>query len=246
MRFLGIILIGWIIAITSIICVMLPVTRRFSQALCHSCHQPISFPHYFFYEILFSLFTTPEYQVMVSHIFIIIIALIIYVFSLSRMGFWIGLLVMAYFTLVSVIDIEHRIIMHPVSIVGAIIGFLVGVWQHGWKATLLGGIFGLGLMLIIFYGGSLFVKWISKIKKNETNEEAFGFGDVVLSGVLGLFLGWPGIVGGVILAILLGGIGSLIVISISFITKKYHAFMAIPYGPFLLLGAAILLFQPGL
>jgi leader peptidase (prepilin peptidase)/N-methyltransferase len=162
------------------------------------------------------------------------------------MGFWIGLLVMAYFTLVSVIDIEHRIIMHPVSIVGAIIGFLVGVWQHGWKATLLGGIFGLGLMLIIFYGGSLFVKWISKIKKNETNEEAFGFGDVVLSGVLGLFLGWPGIVGGVILAILLGGIGSLIVISISFITKKYHAFMAIPYGPFLLLGAAILLFQPGL
>lgn len=167
------------------------------------------------------------------------------VFSPGRLGFWAGLLVVTYFVLVAVIDIEHRIIMHPVSIAGGLIGLCIGAWQHGWTSTLIGGIAGLGFMFIVYLIGGVFAKWLAKRKKIETEEEGFGFGDVALSGVLGLLLGWPGIIAGLTLAVLLGGVGSLVAIISSLLAKKYQAFLTIPYGPFLIIGAAILLFRPG-
>ena len=81
------------------------------------------------------------------------------------------------------------------------------------------------------------------MRNKETDEEALGFGDVALSGVLGLFLGWPGIIAGLVLAILLGGAGSLIVLIYSLVRRRYHAFMVIPYGPFLIIAAVVLIFR---
>jgi leader peptidase (prepilin peptidase)/N-methyltransferase len=74
------------------------------------------------------------------------------------------------------------------------------------------------------------------------SEVALGFGDVNLAGVMGLLLGWPGIVLGLVLAIFLGGFVSLIYIVIMLITRRYKTFAAIPYGPFLVLGGVILIY----
>lgn len=74
------------------------------------------------------------------------------------------------------------------------------------------------------------------------DEEALGFGDVILSGVLGLILGWPGILLGLTLAILTGGLVSFIFILITALAGRYRAFSYIPYGPFLVLGSGGLLF----
>lgn len=244
---LGIILIGWITAsLVNYLSDVLPTTRRFSPALCRNCSRAFLITDYLLLKPCPDCFKSRNFRSWLVTIFIVVFAILEYLYSLGRLGFGVSLVVIAYLSLVAVIDFEHRLILHPVSISGAILGIFIGSWQHGIKATLIGGAFGLGLMFLVFYLGVLFGKWLTKIKKIPVEEEAFGFGDVALSGVLGLFLGWPGIAGGLLLAVLLGGVGSLMVLIFSLITKKYHAFMAIPYGPFLVLGAFLLLFQPGI
>ena len=73
-------------------------------------------------------------------------------------------------------------------------------------------------------------------------EDALGFGDVNLAGVIGLMLGWPGVVGGLMLAIILGGAISLVYLVVSLALRRYQAFAAIPYGPFLVISVLFLLY----
>ena len=113
---------------------------------------------------------------------------------------------------VVVIDLEHRLILHPVSIAGAVLAAIFGVWKHGWVETLIGGAAGFGMMWLLYLFGELFAKWMARRRGGLANEVALGFGDVNLAGVLGLLLGWPGIVLGLFLTILLGGVVSLLYI----------------------------------
>ena len=162
-------------------------------------------------------------------------------YPISNLGFWGGILWMVFFELVVVIDLEHRLILHPISLVGAGLGFVFGSINHGVLNTLIGGAAGFGTMLILYFLGSLFIKFLSKTRGEEIDEVALGFGDVNLAGVIGLLLGWPGVVGGLFLAIILGGIVSGIFLVIQFIRKRYKALQALPYGPFLVLSTIILL-----
>jgi prepilin signal peptidase PulO-like enzyme (type II secretory pathway) len=72
--------------------------------------------------------------------------------------------------------------------------------------------------------------------------EALGFGDVNLSGVLGLILGWPLILPTLFLSILIGGVVSLVYMLTMLAFRRYQLLMAIPYGPFLVSGAVLLIF----
>jgi leader peptidase (prepilin peptidase)/N-methyltransferase len=159
----------------------------------------------------------------------------------GRLEFWPGVVWVAFFGVVIVIDMEHRLILHPVSLVGAVIAAVFGTWWHGWLFTLIGGLAGFGIMLALYYLGYLFAKGLGKMRGQEIDEEALGFGDVSLSGVIGLLLGWPGVTIGLIYAILLGGAVSVIVILYSLLARRYQAFQAIPYGPFLALAALLVL-----
>jgi leader peptidase (prepilin peptidase)/N-methyltransferase len=173
----------------------------------------------------------------------IAVTLVIALYPSPRLGFWPGWLLLTYFGVVAVIDIEHRLILHPVSLFGAVLGLVYGVWLHGWLVTLLGGASGFLIMLVLYWLGGLFAKGLAKMRGQEIDEVALGFGDVNLSGVLGLILGWPGITAGLIGAILLGGLGSLLVLLSMLVTRRYQAFIAIPYAPFLILSAIFLLFR---
>jgi leader peptidase (prepilin peptidase)/N-methyltransferase len=132
--------------------------------------------------------------------------------------------------------------MHPVSIFGGILGIIVGFLRVGWWRALVGGVAGFGIMWLLYQFGILIIKIIDRIRGRPVNDVALGFGDVNLSGVLGLMLGWPLILVGLVVAVLIGGAVSLIYLVIKLITRKYQAFMALPYGPFLILGAVILIF----
>jgi leader peptidase (prepilin peptidase)/N-methyltransferase len=160
----------------------------------------------------------------------------------SRLGFGIGLLVMSYFILVAVIDLEHRLIIHSVSVIGGILGLGIGVWLHGWVATIAGGLAGFGIMLGFYLFGVLFAKKFIRRRRSDFNEEPLGFGDVILSGVLGFFVGWPGIILCLIAGILISGVGILVYLLVKIVTRRYQSFDIVPYGPFLLAGAFILLF----
>ncbi|NLG72458.1 MAG: hypothetical protein GX495_10515 [Chloroflexi bacterium] len=161
--------------------------------------------------------------------------------------FWVSLILFVYFGVVIVIDLEHRLILHSVSLVGAVIGIFCGVVIHGWKATLLGGLSGLGIMLALYLFGWLFLKVIIRRKEGDErasleDEEALGFGDVTLNTVLGFIVGWPLNVFAIGIAILAGGLVSLLYLVFKLLTGEYRSFMAVPYGPFLVSGAVIVLY----
>jgi leader peptidase (prepilin peptidase)/N-methyltransferase len=86
---------------------------------------------------------------------------------------------------------------------------------------------------------------MSRIRNQEIDEIALGFGDVNLSGVIGLLLGWPGVLAGLVGAIILGGVVSGLYLAWQAVNKRYEAFSALPYGPFLALSALFLLFIAG-
>jgi leader peptidase (prepilin peptidase)/N-methyltransferase len=160
----------------------------------------------------------------------------------SDLGFGLGLLLLAYFGVVVVIDVEYRLILHPVSLTGALLGLGLGVWSHGFWATIIGGGLGFGLMLVFYYLGSLFSRLVAHRRGGVGPGEALGFGDVNLGGVLGLMLGWPLILPALFLAILIGGIVSLIYMLGMLLLRRYQALMAVPYGPFMVSGAVLLIY----
>jgi leader peptidase (prepilin peptidase)/N-methyltransferase len=158
------------------------------------------------------------------------------------LGYWLGMIVLAFFGVVVLIDLEYRLIMHPVSIIGAGLGLIVGIMRVGWLKALVGGVVGFGVMWLLYMLGVLIIKLINRRRGQSVNDVALGFGDVNLSGVLGLMLGWPLILVGLVVAVLIGGLVSLIYIIVMLITRKYQAFAALPYGPFLVIGAVALIY----
>lgn len=161
----------------------------------------------------------------------------------ERLGPWLGLLWLVYFGVIIVIDVEHHLILHPVSLVGALLALAVGWQRHGLIPTLIGGAFGFGLMWGAYALGIVFARWLKRRRGEAFDEdEALGFGDVTLSGVIGLLLGWPGIGAGLVLAVLLGGAASLLYLAFMAGQGKYRLALAVPYGPFLALATILLLY----
>jgi len=138
-------------------------------------------------------------------------------------------LFVAALIVVTVIDLYHQIIPDVISLPGIGVGLLASLILP--QLTFVNSLKGL-----ILGGGSLFVvatlyQWLFK-------REGMGGGDVKLLAMIGAFLGWKA----VILTVLLGSlIGSIIGISIMILKGKDFKY-AIPFGPFLSLGAVIALF----
>jgi len=174
--------------------------------------------------------------------FFIAASVLLMLYPPYRIGYLIGLVVLVYFGAVVLIDLEYRLIMHPVSIVGAVLGLGVGVMRVGWTKALLGGVVGFAIMGLLYLLGVALIKLVSRARGRPVNDVALGFGDVNLSGVLGLMLGSPLVIYALVAAVLTGGVVSLVYLIIKLITRRYQAFMALPYGPFLVLGAVIFIF----
>jgi prepilin signal peptidase PulO-like enzyme (type II secretory pathway) len=167
--------------------------------------------------------------------------------SQSRPDAWslvTGLVVGFIFLLIGVVDFEHRLILHIVSVPSAVV---VGVLRsvdpgQGPLKTLTGGAAGFAILLVMYLLGLVFSRAVAARRGRPIDEVAFGFGDVMLGGVLGLALGWPGIVVGVFLGILAAGVFSLGLLLARVARGRYSPFLAIPYGPFLLLGGAFVFY----
>lgn len=79
-------------------------------------------------------------------------------------------------------------------------------------------------------GGTFLLLWLIYPK-------GMGYGDVRLSGVLGIvlgYLGWGELLLGVYAGFLLGGIGGVVLSALRIVERK-----AYPFGPFMLLGAVV-------
>ncbi len=166
----------------------------------------------------------------------------LYVFSPDWKTLLSSSLIFFIFLLITVIDMEHRLILHmvtgPAAVVMAILGTLGWIDPNrGVFSTVIGGVVGFGSVYLLYLLGIIFSKGMAKRRGEEMDEVAFGFGDVTLSGVIGLIVGMPGVLIAVFLGIMAAGIFSLGYIVFTLIKGKYTAFMPIPYGPFLIMGA---------
>jgi prepilin signal peptidase PulO-like enzyme (type II secretory pathway) len=244
-------LIGWIAGlIINYLADVLPGTRRFSQPVCSECKAQFNWKDYFLFRSCPNGHQRGLRPIIVQ---VLLTAISIYTWlrPYPRLGYFIGMILILYYGIVFVIDMEHRLILHPTSIFGAILGLAAGFIAHGLVTTFLGGLGGLLIMLSIYYFGVLFTKLrANRLRaKNQLvdDEEALGAGDVILGTILGLVLGWPLIWFSLFLGILLAGAFGLLMIMFMLVIQKYkeNALMVfMPYGPFLLLSAFFIMFLP--
>ncbi len=212
----------------------LPWQRSIGRPLCHHCGQEQEWQSFLRMRACSHCNRKPSWRSPLVILFALGIALLI-----PSYGFWKSL-VLEYFLLVAVMDIEHRVIMHPVSLAGLILGGIIGWHEYGWQHTLLGGALAIFIMGIAYLLGLYYGRWIARRRKLEQAEEGLGFGDVTLSLILGLMLG-IGVLRALVLGIFLGGIFGIFYLLFS---TRHHALQAaIPYAPFLLLGGAVVLLQ---
>ena len=140
-----------------------------------------------------------------------------------------------YYTFIAVllvitfIDIDHQIIPDVITYPGIGVGFLASfvVGRITYKESLLGIILGGGILLLVAWTYYLLTK-----------REGMGGGDIKLLAMIGAFLGWKG----VIFTIFAGSaIGTAVGGALALRTEGGRK-LAIPFGPFLCLGALLFLF----
>jgi leader peptidase (prepilin peptidase)/N-methyltransferase len=130
---------------------------------------------------------------------------------------------------ITVIDLFHQIIPDVISLPGIGVGLLACLIFPGlpFLNSLIGMLLGGGSLFVV---GTLY-QWLFK-------REGMGGGDVKLLAMIGAFLGWKAVILTILLSSLIGSITGVIVMVARGKDFKY----AIPFGPFLSLGAVISLF----
>lgn len=134
----------------------------------------------------------------------------------------------AVLILIIVIDIEHRLILHVVTVPTTVFALIASNFlaENNLFASALGAV----VSFILFYlayilGHRLF------------GSGAFGFGDVTLAMTMGAMLGLHRVIFALVLGVLLGGLWSLIGLVSGRMTRlSYFA-----YGPFLAAGGLLML-----
>ncbi len=129
----------------------------------------------------------------------------------------------AILILVIVIDLENKLILNKITFPAAALAvlgsFIVTPDQNNWKLSLAGAAVG----FIVFYLFYQIGRWLF-------GEGALGYGDVKLSMAMGAMLGFHRIFFALMLAIVLGGAVSLLVILVN---RKVNTRTYLPYGQYL-------------
>jgi leader peptidase (prepilin peptidase) / N-methyltransferase len=136
---------------------------------------------------------------------------------------------LAALIVITVIDLFHQIIPDVISLPGILVGLLGSLIlpQMAFLHSFLGAVLG---------GGSLFL--VATTYERLFKREGMGGGDVKLLAMIGAFLGWQAVILTILLSSLIGSVVGILIILIKGKDFKY----AIPFGPFLSLGAVISLF----
>jgi hypothetical protein len=180
---------GWLV---NYLADVLPVTRKLSRPSCLHCQAPYRWVNYLFFRNCSSCGKRRAIRIPIVQVVLIVASALLWVFPRSWLPYPLAFPLLAYLMLVLVTDLEHRLILHPVSLVGAVIGLGIGVYLHshhttvtsGLLNTLIGGAFGFGVMLVLYFIGKWYVRRMSQKRNLSPDEVALGFGDVNLAGIL--------------------------------------------------------------
>lgn len=147
--------------------------------------------------------------------------------------------------LVTVIDLEHRIIITPVILVACIIAFIVALVapesDRDFIDYIAGGGLGLGIFAVMYWGGGIFSGVVASARGEELDEVAFGLGDVYVATMCGLMIGWQAFIFAAIITVFLGALGGVLFLIIQAVRGGYDAFTPLPYGQYIIIGTVIMM-----
>jgi len=174
--------------------------------------------------------------------------------SVIQAIYW--LIYMGIFSLIIVIDIEHKLILFVVIIPSSLLAISdalltevsisssldLAMHQPQLKNSLIGGAVGFIVFFIMYNGGFLFTYVMGILRGQKIEEVAFGYGDVMMAMLSGLILGWEPLLVAMFITVFLGAFGAIVYMtSRLFLGQKYSAYTALPYGPYIVIGTLIML-----
>ena len=153
---------------------------------------------------------------------------------------WAWYVYVAILLLITVIDLEHRLILFAVILPSCVFALVVAILAPASGRTfseyLLGGAMGFLLFFAMFLGGVAF----STLTRS--SEVAFGFGDVMLATLSGLMLGWRAFIFAALIAVFAGAAGAVLyMVGRTIVGRRYRRFTPLPYGPYIVLGTLVML-----
>lgn len=133
----------------------------------------------------------------------------------------IAIILFSFLTILTLTDLHYRRIPNSIVLTGVIIALVLrtfypleSIWNHLFGAVV--GFFALLLIAILSKGG-------------------MGGGDIKLYAMIGLFIGWKGVLLSLMLAAFVGSIYGLILI----LMKQFKSKMTIPFAPSIMVGTVI-------
>lgn len=147
-----------------------------------------------------------------------VVTLLLYVFFGLTLQFFFVVIIAFILIIITFIDIDHKLIHNRIVIVMLSIGLIYELVVR--PVSLLDALIG-------FFAASVPLLLIAILSKG-----GIGGGDIKLMAVVGIFLGWQG----VLLALFIGAVTGAIMGVIGIILKKKKRKDVIPFGPFLCLG----------
>jgi leader peptidase (prepilin peptidase)/N-methyltransferase len=146
----------------------------------------------------------------------------------------------AVLILITVIDVEHRLILFVVVLPACLFALIVAAVspgeEHAFSDYLLGGLEGFVVFFAMFLGGVAFSQAAN------TGEIAFGFGDVMLATLSGLMLGWRAFIFAAVITVFVGALGAVVYLAgRALMRRRYALFTPLPYGPYIVIATLIML-----
>lgn len=126
-----------------------------------------------------------------------------------------------------IVDLKHQILPDGVNLYLACLFLVYGVFTTPWTHWLVGAALGFGFPFI--------VSWVFYQLKGQIG---LGGGDIKLYGALGLYLGPIGVMQNLFLSCFLGAVVGIFLIATKLIKRENP----IPFGPFIILVAAVQIF----
>jgi len=154
---------------------------------------------------------------------------LLWAFGWSRFGpsprMWLLALHGVLFALIFIIDLEHRLVLNRVILAGTVLSLVASLlWRSPPPGSaLLGGATGMVLFLLVALA----------------KPGGMGMGDVKLAALIGLVMGFPGVLTALAAGVVTGGLGSLALL----LSRRAQRKSYIPYAPFLVSGAVAGLLQ---
>jgi leader peptidase (prepilin peptidase)/N-methyltransferase len=241
--FLALTIIGWISGIiVNYISETIPYTRSIRRPVCEECGESQGW-----YEFLIwprkchSCGVQRRLSAILVENFYVILSIFIWFQSGDIWKYSLTMIVVIYLGAVTLIDIKHKVVLHETSAFGVILAAYAGYTTFGLKLSIVGGLAGFAIMILIYFGSMGVVKLLESWKDSISNDPPIGFGDVILTGILGLMLGWPGITFALFVSAYAGCfLGIIYALALARRGKeKVKGQLTLPFVPFLAFGAAI-------